>query len=123
MFLHQLLPFDGVSFFFFPFFFVASDRIPLQLHGVTIRYGLMLLIVLTVVISAEKLVSGESSEHPIWKLTDPVPLDDDGSSMEAVLGKNPDIHYIYICTKVDSKFLILALSLPVSLITNENTCS
>lgn len=111
-------------FFFFPFFFfVASDRIPLQLHGVTIRYGLMLLIVLTVVISAEKLVSGESSEHPIWKLTDPVPLDDDGSSMEAVLGKNPDIHYIYICTKVDSKFLILALSLPVSLITNENTCS
>ncbi|XP_062172478.1 uncharacterized protein LOC133877174 isoform X2 [Alnus glutinosa] len=47
----------------------------------------------------EKLVSGESPEHPIWKLTDPVPLDDDGSSVEAVLGQNPDIHYIYICTK------------------------
>lgn len=88
---------------------MAFDIVPPQLHVVTIRYGLMLLILLTVVISAEKLVSGESSEHPIWKLTDPVPLDDDGSSMEAVLGQNPDIHYIYICTKVDSKFLILAL--------------
>jgi len=102
-----LLTFDVVSFFFF--FFVASDIVPLQLHVVTIRYGLMLLILLTVVISSEKLVSGESPEHPIWKLTDPVPLDDDGSSVEAVLGQNPDIHYIYICTKVDSKFLILAL--------------
>lgn len=118
MFLHQLLPFYVVSFLVF----VASDIIPLQFHGVTIRYGLMLLILLTVVISAEKLVSGESSEHPIWKLTDPLPLGDDGSSVEAVLGKNPDIHYIYVCTKVDSKFLNLALSLYVFLVTNANTC-
>jgi len=47
----------------------------------------------------EKLVSSESSEHSIWKLTDPLPLGDDGSSAEAVLGKNQDIHYIYVCTK------------------------
>lgn len=41
-----------------------------------------------------------SSEHPMWELTDPVPLDDDGSSVEAVLGNHPDVHYIYVCTKV-----------------------
>lgn len=48
---------------------------------------------------------GESSEpeHPLWELTKPVPLDDDGSSLEAGLGKNPDVHYIYICTKVGSE--------------------
>ena len=114
MFLHQLLPFNVVSFLVF----VASDIIPLQFHGVTIRYGLMVLILLTVIISIEKLVSGESSEHPIWKLTDPLPLGDDGSSVEAVLGKNPDIHYIYVCTKVDCKFLNLALSLSMFLVIN-----
>ncbi|XP_065878032.1 uncharacterized protein [Euphorbia lathyris] len=40
------------------------------------------------------------SEHPKWELTNPVPLDDDdGASVEAALGKNPDVHYIYICIK------------------------
>ena len=78
----------------------------------------MLLILLTVIISGAKLASGESSEHLIWKMNDPFPLGDDGSSMEVVLGKNPDIHYIYICTKVDSKFLNLALSLSMFLVIN-----
>lgn len=50
----------------------------------------------------EKLVLEESAEHPKWKLTDPVPLDGDGSSMETALGKNPDVHYVYICTKDES---------------------
>ncbi|KAM4116681.1 hypothetical protein ACJW30_02G068200 [Castanea mollissima] len=50
----------------------------------------------------EKLVLEESAEHPKWKLTDPVPLDGDGSSVETVLGKNPDVHYVYICTKDES---------------------
>lgn len=48
---------------------------------------------------AEKLVTEGKSDKP-WKLTDPIPLDDDGGSMESVLGKNPDVHYIYVCTKV-----------------------
>ncbi|EEF43166.1 EEF1A lysine methyltransferase 4 isoform X1 [Ricinus communis] len=50
----------------------------------------------------EKLLSGGDSEHPVWELTNPVPLNDDGSSVEAALGKNPDVHYIYICTKDES---------------------
>jgi hypothetical protein len=114
MFLHQLLPFNVVSFLVF----VAFDIISLQFLGVTISYGLMLLILPIVIVFVEKLVSGESSKHPIWKLTNPLPLGDDGSSVEAVLGKNPDIHYIYVCTKVDSKFLNLALSLSMFLVTN-----
>lgn len=36
----------------------------------------------------------------MWELTNPVPLDDYGNSVEATLGKNPDVHYIYVCTKV-----------------------
>ncbi|XP_059632007.1 uncharacterized protein LOC132274693 isoform X2 [Cornus florida] len=50
----------------------------------------------------EKLVSEGSSEHHKWDLTSPLSLDDDGSSVETVLGKNPDVHYIYVCTKDDS---------------------
>ncbi|KAG6731449.1 hypothetical protein I3842_01G129800 [Carya illinoinensis] len=50
----------------------------------------------------EKLLLGESSEHPKWELTNPLPLDDDESSVGTLLGKNPDVHYIYICTKDDS---------------------
>lgn len=49
---------------------------------------------------ADKLLSDEGSEHPVQELTNPVPIDDNGSSVEAVLGKNPDVHYIYVCTKV-----------------------
>ncbi|KAF9674334.1 hypothetical protein SADUNF_Sadunf10G0116500 [Salix dunnii] len=51
---------------------------------------------------ADKLLSDEGSEHPIQELTNPVPIDDNGSSVEAVLGKNPDVHYIYVCTKDES---------------------
>ncbi|KAM5568592.1 hypothetical protein ABKV19_016241 [Rosa sericea] len=50
----------------------------------------------------DKLVSDDKSEHPIWELTNPVPLNDDGSSAEALLGNNPDVHFIYICTKDNS---------------------
>ncbi|KAJ6720890.1 S-ADENOSYL-L-METHIONINE-DEPENDENT METHYLTRANSFERASES SUPERFAMILY PROTEIN [Salix viminalis] len=50
----------------------------------------------------DKLLSEEGSEHPIQELTNPVPIDDSGSSVEAVLGKNPDVHYIYVCTKDES---------------------
>ncbi|KAH1232032.1 EEF1A lysine methyltransferase 4 [Glycine max] len=48
----------------------------------------------------EKLASEEKSDNPFWELTKPVPLNDDGSSVEEALGQNPDVHYIYICTKV-----------------------
>ncbi|XP_050217047.1 uncharacterized protein LOC126667938 [Mercurialis annua] len=50
----------------------------------------------------EKLLSGGDCQYPVWELTNPVPLDDDGSSVEAALGKNPDVHYIYICVKDES---------------------
>ncbi|CDO98708.1 unnamed protein product [Coffea canephora] len=46
-----------------------------------------------------KLLSEETSQCREWDLTFPVPLDDDGISTEAVLGKNPDVHYIYVCIK------------------------
>ncbi|GLT34742.1 hypothetical protein SLA2020_092410 [Shorea laevis] len=48
----------------------------------------------------EKSVAGESPEQPpIRELTDPVPLDGDARSVDTILGKNPDVHYIYVCTK------------------------
>lgn len=47
----------------------------------------------------EKLASEEKSDQPIWELTKPVPLNDDGSSVEETLGRSPDVHFIYICTK------------------------
>ncbi|XP_044499661.1 EEF1A lysine methyltransferase 4 isoform X2 [Mangifera indica] len=50
----------------------------------------------------EKLMVEEKSEHPIWELTNPVPMENEGSSVEAVLGNNPDVHYIYVCTKDES---------------------
>ncbi|KAI4344722.1 hypothetical protein L6164_011916 [Bauhinia variegata] len=50
----------------------------------------------------EKLASDEKPDGPVWELTKPVPLNDDGSSVEEALGKNPDVHYIYICTKDNS---------------------
>ncbi|EOY16905.1 S-adenosyl-L-methionine-dependent methyltransferases superfamily protein [Theobroma cacao] len=40
-----------------------------------------------------------SSEQPIRELTNHVPLEEGGSSMEDVLGKNLDVHYIYVCPK------------------------
>ncbi|PSR97853.1 Methyltransferase-like protein [Actinidia chinensis var. chinensis] len=47
----------------------------------------------------EKLLSEESSGHKKWDLTSAIPLDDNGNSVEAALGKNPDVHYIYVCIK------------------------
>ncbi|XWS14277.1 hypothetical protein CRYUN_Cryun36dG0108800 [Craigia yunnanensis] len=44
-----------------------------------------------------------SSEQPMRELTNPVPLEESGSSVEHVLGKNPDVHYIYVCTKVEER--------------------
>ena len=55
---------------------------------------------LTVTTYAEKLLSEESSGHKKWDLTSAIPLDDNGNSVEAALGKNPDVHYIYVCIKV-----------------------
>ncbi|KAL5700404.1 hypothetical protein ACHQM5_025848 [Ranunculus cassubicifolius] len=42
------------------------------------------------------------SEGKKWELTEAVPLNDDGSSVESALGRNPQVHYIYICTKDES---------------------
>ncbi|KAJ4866066.1 S-adenosyl-L-methionine-dependent methyltransferases superfamily protein [Raphanus sativus] len=38
-------------------------------------------------------------ETPRWELTKPIPLDDEGSSVESAIGKSPDVHYIYVCIK------------------------
>lgn len=47
----------------------------------------------------EKHLSEESSKKSVWDVTSPVPLDDNGVAVEAVLGKNSDVHYIYVCIK------------------------
>ncbi|KAK2969645.1 hypothetical protein RJ640_025822 [Escallonia rubra] len=52
---------------------------------------------------AEKLRLEERSERQTRELTSPIPLDDCGSSVEKLLGKNSDIHYIYVCIKDDSQ--------------------
>ncbi|GFZ11560.1 S-adenosyl-L-methionine-dependent methyltransferases superfamily protein [Actinidia rufa] len=54
------------------------------------------------VVDKEKLLSEESSGHKKWDLTSAIPLDDNGNSVEAALGKNPDVHYIYVCIKANS---------------------
>ncbi|XP_038881149.1 EEF1A lysine methyltransferase 4 isoform X1 [Benincasa hispida] len=50
----------------------------------------------------EKYVSEKRTDPPKWDLLKPVPLDNDTSLLETVLGQNPDVHYIYICTKDSS---------------------
>lgn len=50
----------------------------------------------------EKLVTGVRCDKPKWELTSAVPLHDDGKSMGEIIGKNPDVHYVYICTKDES---------------------
>ncbi|KAL9250710.1 eEF1A lysine and N-terminal methyltransferase-like protein [Drosera capensis] len=50
---------------------------------------------------SEKVVSSGCSEQSNWVLNKPVPLNEDGSSVEAALGRNPNVHYIYVCTKDD----------------------
>ncbi|KAF7800771.1 methyltransferase-like protein 13 [Senna tora] len=57
----------------------------------------------------EKLASEEKSDRPVWELTTPVPLNDDGSSVEQALGKNPDVHYIYICVKISLPLTVFSL--------------
>ncbi|MBA0647811.1 hypothetical protein Goklo_015628 [Gossypium klotzschianum] len=52
------------------------------------------------VIDKAKFGAEGSSEQPTRALTDPILLDESGSSVEDILGKNPDVHYIYVCTKV-----------------------
>ncbi|CAI9779706.1 unnamed protein product [Fraxinus pennsylvanica] len=49
----------------------------------------------------EKLPLADSSERQTWDLTSPI-LFDDGGSLETVIGKNADLHYIYVCTKDNS---------------------
>ncbi|KAL9273380.1 eEF1A lysine and N-terminal methyltransferase-like protein [Drosera capensis] len=50
---------------------------------------------------SEKVVSSGCSEQSKWVLNKPVPLNEDGSSVEAALGRNPNVHCIYVCTKDD----------------------
>ncbi|KAJ8573980.1 hypothetical protein K7X08_010491 [Anisodus acutangulus] len=40
-----------------------------------------------------------NSRQQKWELMSPIPLDSDGKSVEAMLGENPDVHYIYVCIK------------------------
>jgi hypothetical protein len=42
----------------------------------------------------------KSSNQNKWELTKPLPLDDDSTSVVALLGPKPDVHYIYVCVKV-----------------------
>ncbi|KAG1371407.1 calmodulin-binding transcription activator 1 [Cocos nucifera] len=48
----------------------------------------------------------KSSEQKTWELTRPLPLNEDGSSIAAVLGKNPEVHYIYVCIKLEHIVLV-----------------
>jgi hypothetical protein len=73
--------------------------------------------IITSVIYAEKIASEEKSDDPLWELTKPIPLNNDGSSVEETLGPNPDVHYIYICTKVIGQFVVPALICPCAKIT------
>lgn len=43
-----------------------------------------------------------SPELRTWELKRALPLNDDGSSVASILGQNPEVHYIYVCTKVES---------------------
>ncbi|CAO2829811.1 unnamed protein product [Amaranthus hypochondriacus] len=48
----------------------------------------------------EKTLFGTKSEdQQKWELTKPIPLDQVGKSIEDIIGKNLDVHYIYVCTK------------------------
>ncbi|XP_043707914.1 EEF1A lysine methyltransferase 4 [Telopea speciosissima] len=50
----------------------------------------------------EKLEAERSTEHKKWELTNPVSLDEGSSSVDTALRDNPEIHYIYVCTKAES---------------------
>lgn len=50
----------------------------------------------------DKSLTDQPLDTPKWELTKPLPLDADGSSVESAIGKNPDVHYIYVCIKDES---------------------
>ncbi|CAM8996417.1 unnamed protein product [Rhodiola kirilowii] len=57
----------------------------------------------------EKGLSEESPNSMSWEVTKPVPLNDEGCSLEAATGlKNSDVHYIYVCTRGVSPRVITA---------------
>ncbi|CAL9779164.1 unnamed protein product [Musa acuminata subsp. burmannicoides] len=45
----------------------------------------------------------KSSGQKTWELITPLPLNEDGSSVAAVLRSNPEVHYIYVCIKDESQ--------------------
>jgi hypothetical protein len=42
----------------------------------------------------------KSPDKRAWDITKPLPLNESGSSIAECLGPKPDVHYIYVCTKV-----------------------
>ncbi|RZC56058.1 hypothetical protein C5167_014905 [Papaver somniferum] len=50
----------------------------------------------------EKPMADGNSEQIKWELTNPVSLDESGSSVETALGRTPEVHFIYVCTKDES---------------------
>ncbi|KAI3920527.1 hypothetical protein MKX01_000866 [Papaver californicum] len=50
----------------------------------------------------EKPMAEGNSEQIKWELTNPVSLDESGSSVETALGRIPEVHFIYVCTKDES---------------------
>eukprot|EP00252_Welwitschia_mirabilis_P027173 TRINITY_DN9237_c0_g1_i1.p1 TRINITY_DN9237_c0_g1~~TRINITY_DN9237_c0_g1_i1.p1 ORF type:complete len:257 (-),score=44.32 TRINITY_DN9237_c0_g1_i1:465-1235(-) len=43
--------------------------------------------------------SRRSLEVPTWKITDPVPISEDGKLGQKFHSEDPDLHYIYVCIK------------------------
>ncbi|KAI3977285.1 hypothetical protein MKX01_030911 [Papaver californicum] len=50
----------------------------------------------------EKPMAEGNSEQIKWELTNPVSLDESGSSIETALERTPEVHFIYVCTKDES---------------------
>ncbi|RZC52991.1 hypothetical protein C5167_011846 [Papaver somniferum] len=50
----------------------------------------------------EKPMADGNAEQIKWELTNPVSLDETGSSVETALGRTPEVHFIYVCTKDES---------------------
>ncbi|WOK96065.1 methyltransferase-like protein 13 [Canna indica] len=45
----------------------------------------------------------KSPGQKTWEVTSPLPLNEDGNPVSGTLGANPEVHYIYVCTKDDSQ--------------------
>ncbi|XP_060176259.1 uncharacterized protein LOC132606682 [Lycium barbarum] len=54
------------------------------------------------VVDKGKQLSEGNSRQRKWELTSTIPLDGVGKSVEAMLGENPDVHYIYVCIKIST---------------------